>query len=171
MGYTNANFPDRVWDALSPNPFRTAQSDTINPNAQDWDQVVAEMQAVQEYVLAAGTPDDDANVWRVTTSVNVTAGDVVFVQLNGTLAIADATTQSDVNGFVLETKSIGEIVPVRTGGKYINNAWSLTPGRIYYLSVNGTIDSSPPSTGWVVQLGRAITSTGLNIEIAQPVRL
>lgn len=40
-------FPTKIWDGLSRNKSRTDILDNINPNSQDWSQMVAEMIGVQ----------------------------------------------------------------------------------------------------------------------------
>jgi len=47
-----ATFPSRAWDGLSDNPSRTSLNDDITPDTRDWDRLVAEVIATEEYVIA-----------------------------------------------------------------------------------------------------------------------
>jgi hypothetical protein len=44
----NASYPDESWDGLSLNTDRLSLFSNHSPNYQDWDQIVAEMMAVEE---------------------------------------------------------------------------------------------------------------------------
>jgi hypothetical protein len=49
MGYTAAQYPGRIWDGDTNNPWRTSRADNLDPETNDWDRVVAEVIATQEY--------------------------------------------------------------------------------------------------------------------------
>lgn len=49
-----AKFPGSTWDGLSRNEARVDILDSIEPNPEDWNQLVAEMIAVQVFVAALG---------------------------------------------------------------------------------------------------------------------
>lgn len=46
--YENTQFPAKVWDGDTINPWRRGRSDNIDPRAKDWDRIVAEVIATQE---------------------------------------------------------------------------------------------------------------------------
>lgn len=50
-----AKFPGETWDGLSRNEQRETTLDSIEPNPEDWNQIVAEMIAVQVFVAAIST--------------------------------------------------------------------------------------------------------------------
>jgi hypothetical protein len=56
-----ADFPGAVWDGLSDN--RNTRADDKSPDYRDWDQLIAEIRAVQDWLLngagatATGTPN------------------------------------------------------------------------------------------------------------------
>lgn len=50
MSNETAQFPGQVWDGLSRNESRTDILDSIEPNPEDWNQIVAEMIATQVLV-------------------------------------------------------------------------------------------------------------------------
>jgi hypothetical protein len=47
----------------------------------------------------------------------------------------------------------------------------LVPGAVYYLSITGQITASSPASGFVVQVGIAVTTTTLDVDIKTRVRL
>ena len=64
--YVTPSYPGEVWDGSSRNPDRTARADYLEPNADDWDRVVAEVIATQEKVhsLEAEGVDVHGLVWK-----------------------------------------------------------------------------------------------------------
>ncbi len=57
MSIVDAKFPSHVWDGLSANPKRVTRLDNISPSCEDWDQIVAEMIAVEGAARYVGTFD------------------------------------------------------------------------------------------------------------------
>lgn len=49
--YTKPTFPDVIWDGLSSNTWRQSRADRLDPNPDDWDQIVSEMLEVQRVVI------------------------------------------------------------------------------------------------------------------------
>jgi len=111
------------------------------------------------------------------------SGQVIYVSGDGhvDLAKADAAATMDAVGLSVNTVTINSTDYILTEGSVERSDWTdvlgaatLTPGQIYYLSKTtaGNITASSPTvTGYVVRVGRAITTTILDIEIAQEVRL
>jgi len=171
MGYVTPDFPNNIWDGLSPNSFRTSRAVTIDPSAFDWDQIVAEVISAQEAITNLGGGPSDGNLWSITAAVDLTDGDFVYIQTDGTVMLADATLSPSLCGIATESKLAGELTKVLTQGRYINLSWSLTPGQIYYLRDNGDMSLTPPLTGWNIEVGTAITTTGIQLDIAKSIKL
>ncbi len=56
MSSPNAQYPDQVWDGSTLNPQRVhGRTQSLDPNQDDWDRVVAEVIALQVYVDAGGS--------------------------------------------------------------------------------------------------------------------
>lgn len=51
MGLAKPQFPANVWNGLSANTARTSRLDSPEDDTRDWDQIVSEMIAIQEYTL------------------------------------------------------------------------------------------------------------------------
>jgi hypothetical protein len=181
MGYVKSCFPNQIWDGKTPNPEREEGINAdCNPNTQDWDRIAAEIIAMQKAIIG-GT--------AVSTDISVTAGEVlhagqpVYVKqsdIRAYVAKASFEETSRVCGFVkTDTTAEGcvSIVPI---GKLELVNWSialggnvfLIAGAIYYLSdVIGQIVVNPPSTGFVIQVGVAVTPMVLDVNIKTRVRL
>lgn len=101
-----AKFPGEIWDGLSRNESRTDILDSIEPNPEDWNQIVAEMIATQTEVLsgagsgdllADGTIPLTAN-WDV-GAFTITALTFVSDVVTGTapLVVASTTVVANLN--------------------------------------------------------------------------
>ena len=173
MGIANPNFPTKVWDGLTDrdgnlsNKWRDTLVVNRPPNAKDWDQIVAEMRSLQVYVLAltgGTTPSAVADE-------NINIGDLVKVKTNERVVKADATTSLDIVGMALTSAISGSVLQYATSGSVINLSWNLSPGSIYYLAAAGQLSLTPPSTGWVIQLGQSLAQQVFNLNIQQAIRL
>lgn len=119
-------------------------------------------------------------------STPLTAGKIVYISTNNTvkLANADGITTKNAFGIVAEpTIESGVSGMIQTNGQISNTttAWDaitgttggLTAGTSYYLSNStpGLITSIPPTSGWIVKIGTAVSSTVLDLHISQPIGL
>lgn len=115
---------------------------------------------------------------------NVVAGQPVYVKANThvDLAKADAAATCKVAGLATETKSTGHAVKYISDGKQTLADWTaivgvaaLTPGADYYLSKTtvGQLTTVAPLTvgEYVVRVGRAVSTTILDVEISEPILL
>ena len=97
------------------------------------------------------------------------AGQAVCIKSDGTygLAQANSSTRYKVVGFALANYSVSNVVYFAQFNVQLSGP--LTPGAIYYLSDSsaGAITATKPtaSGSYVVQVGIAVSSTVLNINI------
>jgi hypothetical protein len=111
----------------------------------------------------------------------------VYVKSNGNvdLAKADAVGTTETLGLVEDAAGITTVTP----GKILmdgiltatDNQWkavqdvsaSLVPGKVYFLSAAtaGKIAVAAPSTGFVQRVGRAISTTQMDLQIMAPIKL
>lgn len=117
------------------------------------------------------------DVETIQASENLAAGDFVQVWDNaGATRVrkADASNGRAADGFVIAAVTSGQNATVYFEGSNTQLS-SLTGGTIYYLSAitAGAVTATPPSTaGQIVQrLGKAVSATRLNAEMAAPVTL
>lgn len=98
-------------------------------------------------------------------------GNVVYVSGDGhvDLALGTGYPQSLAIGLATADTLAGNDGEVITSGPFNNEAWSLTPGTVYYLSPSspgGMTDTFPSTVGdHVIILGAALTPTQLKIDI------
>ena len=118
------------------------------------------------------------------STINI--GQAVYTDASGTvkLAKADASGTRLVTGLVLDTTIAntstgniaveGVITATTTQWNAVTGgAGGLTAGAKYWLS-NGTaggITATAPTTGWLVYVGKALSTTQLELAIASPIRL
>ena len=120
----------------------------------------------------------------LTAGQSISAGDVVFVSASGLVYKACANTLETGRpvGIALDSATVGQVSRVNTDFIY-PNASGLTPGEYQYLSttVSGTYvnysnwlsEAQTVISGsvYLTQIGRATSTTKLEVEIEQPVVL
>ena len=114
-----AKFPGEIWDGLSRNESRTDILDSIEPNPEDWNQIVAEMIAVQtEVVSGAGSGDllSDGSVpltanWDV-GAFTITALTFVSDVVTGTapFTVASTTVVANLNADTVDGIEGAELI-------------------------------------------------------------
>jgi hypothetical protein len=82
-------------------------------------------------------------------------------------SLAEAAHASQVIGLALQAGNGPEPLLVRTGGYHEEASWNWTPGRLW-CDEAGVLTQTPPSTGWVLPVGRALTPTRIEIDIDTP---
>lgn len=113
---------------------------------------------------------------------SISAGNAVYVDASGFLykAIATNQLQASVIGVSLDTSQQNNLVRVATDFIYSSSS-SLTPGELRYLSVSTSGNVVPYSTwqtelnastlsgAFLTRVGRALTSTDIDIEVQKPI--
>lgn len=159
-------FPIKVWDGLSERTERTSIEVDQWPNHQDWNQIVAEVRSVEKELL-----DSESLVAYATLTVEeIEEGDIVSVRTDGYLEKASSEF-GVVSGISKTSAPLGGFVIFAGSGRLSISSWSLIPGELYFLNGTGQMDITPPTTGWVVQLGRAVSNDIFDLNIQQPIRL
>jgi hypothetical protein len=93
---------------------------------------------------------------------------------NGIAQHADSSNLNHtvaVYGVSLENANPGETVAIQAFGEVTNPAWDFVPQAPVYLGNNGQILQAEPIEGFVLILGRAITSTAIFVNIGQAILL
>lgn len=99
--------------------------------------------------------------------VSLSALRAVTTDNNGRAVYASPATLSDavVVGITSTAANALEAVSVATAGIVEDSSWTWTKGPVF-LGTNGTLTQSAPTAGAiVVQIGRAITATKLQVDI------
>jgi hypothetical protein len=97
MPIVDANFPTSVWDGGTENSWRADRQSTVDPNSQDWDQVTAEVIAVETALGASyGNPPDGTS-----PSEDVVAAESAGQLHQTTFTVSELSvtmTDADTNG-------------------------------------------------------------------------
>lgn len=109
------------------------------------------------------------------TAGTVLGGHRAVVLNSSELAIyADNTTTAHKNkviGITTGAALSGASATIQTFGEITNSGWSWTTGESIYLSTNGLLTQTVPTSGFVLILGFAISATKMFINIKQPIIL
>lgn len=135
--------------------------------------------------LQAGDTLANPNLLQRTFDSTTTIGQAVYASGANTLDLARANAQSTVRvaGLAAETVGTGNTGNVLADGvlTLTTTQWDaiagttggLTPGANYFLSeaTAGNLTETAPATGFVVQVGHALSDTEFEIEVQQPIKL
>lgn len=116
---------------------------------------------------------------RSTTEITVTAADsismydLLAVSSSGVIKAdsSDTTLAGKIIGFAMETAETEDSVIVALDGAVTNEGWTLTAGALLYAGTEGEITETVPETGFIQQVGIAITATTLRIQFGTPMLL
>lgn len=112
------------------------------------------------------------------SSVQRTAGETISAlrlvyELNDQVFYLDAADGEHVDlvcGVTLTSATTGQPINVQSSGPMDDSAWSWAPGPVW-LGADGLLTQAPPEAGYLLYVGRAVSSTRLIINIDQPVEL
>jgi hypothetical protein len=107
-------------------------------------------------------------------SVNIPAKSLCYVKADGTLALANATSEGkEASLYVATACNAGQMALCFTPGNIIGELSGLTPGQNYFMTTSdGVIGSYPVATGNVVMsIGRAITTTEIVFNLSLPITI
>lgn len=98
---------------------------------------------------------------------------VVYMSPTG-VAIASSSVVNTANKILgLTSGSVvnGQPVEVVTSGTITEPSWSWTVGDAVYVSTNGTLTQTVPTSGYILQVGIATNPTTINIDLKLPIIL
>lgn len=82
---------------------------------------------------------------------------------------AQAGDAAEVIGVALQSvTTIGDSVNVQRAGTVSDSHWSWAPG-VVWAGADGSLTQSPASTGFLMQVGRVINATTIDIDIESPI--
>ena len=83
----------------------------------------------------------------------------------------DLSTIEGVTGITLNAAAMGANVNVRPGGEVSDSGWSWTSGQDLFLGLNGVMTHTPPTSGYVLCVGWAISATTIFVKFETPIEL
>jgi len=113
---------------------------------------------------------------------SIVKGQPVYVASGGSINLANAATagKQRVFGLVYDTSILsGASGSIITDGELEQSDWTavigstfLVPQSVYYLdTIEGRLSNTPPVTGYVVEVGQALSATSFEITQRQPIKL
>ncbi len=176
MSINDPQYPAKVYDGIGPN--RSSRGENLEPDFEDWDQLVAEVKALQQQQL------DDREFNAVNDEGGaVIAGNVVYMKTSGKIAKADADTAAAaalkipvgmLKAGVDDGKSVGVVfrgrltLTLAEWDAVGTDALGLDPGAKYYMSgTAGTITTTAPNTtgDTLFVVGVAISATTMLVRL------
>ena len=108
----------------------------------------------------------------------VTAGEILFghrvVRIaNGMAYVTNCLDRNHVGeaiGLTTGAATVGQQVQIQLSGILTEDSWNFFPGRVY-LSQTGTLTSTPPTSGFLQLVGRAISPQTILILLPNPIIL
>ena len=120
-----------------------------------------------------GDKGDSSNGLTTTVPIGTSlSGHTVIVSLLTGIEPADntnATHLGKIIGITEGAATSGMSIGIVTSGGTLNGFTGLVTGSIYYLSTLGTITNSVLTTGFIQQIGIALSATELSINITTPI--
>lgn len=176
MSNVQPDYPAAVWDGLSENTQHLDIADDVEPNPQDWAQIVEEVRAVQEQ------QKEDREFDAVNDEGSaIVAGQVLYMKTDGTVAeaIADGAAALRIPVGMAKTGAAnGDSVEIIYNGRLTLTLaeWDavgltsagLVIGAAYYLDdVSGEITVAVPTsaTDTLFKMGVAISATTLLVRL------
>jgi hypothetical protein len=126
----------------------------------------------------ATTPDFYDVVYDPAALSNAQVGSWVYVNSSGNAILATSAgtlPQAEVVGCFTAEGIPSQLTELLTKGRLTLADWTalagtefLSPGVVYYLTTGGLMSAVAPSSGYVVVLGRAVTSTQFDVDVQLP---
>lgn len=114
---------------------------------------------------ASGTASTTSIELDFTCSASESVGEAVYISGNGAVSKADKSSISTakVVGFI-SSKPTSTTCKVRLNG-LLSGLTGISFGEVYFLDTNGTITTTPPTTGVLSKVGLGYNTTSIVINI------
>jgi hypothetical protein len=133
------------------------------------------------FIPGDNEPDLVTSVLSAESDVVIRIGQPIYLKNNfhADLAGANNLPFANIIGFAIKATNPTFSAEYITDGLLTLSDWInvsgtnlLVPGQTYFLSnIIGNITNIPPTSGYIVSVGKAVSQTQLDIEIQQPIRL
>lgn len=98
----------------------------------------------------------------------------LLASINGKVELADKDNPIhafNIIGMSVSSGSEGSIILVQTGGTILNGNWTWNENMPLWLGNNGDITQTPPETGFLMQIGIALSPSKILLEIQEATQL
>lgn len=115
---------------------------------------------------ATGATGTEGSTLTALAGATIHAGRAVRIS-GGSIYHPDQTDNAhagQVIGVATQSGSSPSNLVVRTSGSYLEPTWALSPGPVY-VGTDGVLTQTPPATGWLLVIGRAINATTLFVDV------
>lgn len=135
-----------------------------------WNAITGQLDYFQD---TATTDDAKRLVDTKTCAENISALRLVNATDDTSIELADpsAYTTGIVLGVALQAGLLGEDIEVLLFGKLEDVSFTFTLNEPLFLTANGVITSTPPTTGFSVNIGHSLGSGAIFVNIKEPIEL
>lgn len=165
IGFQGVSFLDRQ--------YWNGKEDQTN-KAKNWnvidDSLYPSIKLVNDRFAQLGSPG--ATVVVQMTAGEALGGQKVVRSASGSAMLATSATAAHgaaVIGITTGAATSGAQVGVQCAGLMTDPSFSFTPGGAIYCGTNGVLTQSVPTSGFILQVGVAISATSIMIKICQPI--
>lgn len=121
--------------------------------------------------VVTGNQTEEQNPFDIVRPAAVSIGGHRIVALNSNDEVVYPTVYTTAIGLSINAASIGSDVNIITTGYVVESSWSWIPGEPLFLSTDGQISQTPPTSGILLQVGKSISATSIYINLQQPIQL
>jgi hypothetical protein len=119
--------------------------------------------------IAAAISGITPNTGIFTAGESLAAEQIVYLTSGQVFKAGTSSPSGSVVGVTMSGATVGNPVTVLFGSGKVTGFSGLTPDTNYYVSANGSISTTMPSSGLCQSVGRSISSTTLLFELGVPI--
>lgn len=119
-----------------------------------------------------GPPGESEGATFIATAGETIHGGRAVRVVNGVAyhpSILNEEHADQVVGVAVQSTAVGLEFAVRTGGVYTELSAPWTGDGTVWCGDNGVLTQTPPTSGWLLQIGRVISTTSFNVDVDEPV--
>lgn len=110
---------------------------------------------------------NQGNIIHRTAGQNLSGHKVLSAAIDGKAIYADVNTvtTSAIIGISLNAASLNDTVNIQTSGMLQHTGWSFTPQEPVFAGLNGQLTQTPPNAAYSAEIGVALSTDTLIINI------
>jgi hypothetical protein len=116
---------------------------------------------VDDYLFTRGS---EANY----DSVLILSASRVVKQVDNVVSYASSDDDNSAYTTIGITRTAGTTVTVVKTGELVDTSFSFTANEPLFLNTNGFFSHTPPSSGFILQVGVALSTTKMLVDIGEP---